>query len=62
MTRGPCGRPMTKPASILLLALAGCASPPPPFSLDVEAALEQSTRERRPLLVLSVVGDLDGRL
>ena len=46
-----------------VLCFAGCASPPPPaFSLDVESAAAQAKREGRPLIVLSVVGELDGRL
>lgn len=54
---------MKKLAIVGLALLAGCASPPPPaFSLSVEAALERAKAEEQPLLVLSVVGELDGRL
>lgn len=51
--------------SFVLLALSacGCASAPPAaFSLSNDAARELAKKERKPLLVLSVVGDLDGRL
>ncbi|MCE9581854.1 MAG: hypothetical protein K8T20_04985 [Planctomycetes bacterium] len=48
---------------LLALVIAGCASPPPPaFSLSQEEARALAKKEGRPLLVLSVVGDLDGRL
>ncbi|MEK7469816.1 MAG: hypothetical protein AAB074_20800 [Planctomycetota bacterium] len=51
-------------ASMLaVLVIGGCASAPPAaFSLGNEAALELAKKERKPLLVLSVVGDLGGRL
>jgi hypothetical protein len=49
--------------SFLILAIAGCASAPPAaFSLSNDAARELAKKEQKPLLVLSVVGDLDGRL
>ena len=44
------------------ILLAGCASRPPAFSLAPEAAAAEARREGRPLMVLSVVGELDGRL
>ena len=51
-------------ATLALFALiaAGCASRPPAFSLSQDAARETAKRDGKPLLVLSVVGDLDGRL
>jgi len=43
--------------------LAGCASPPPaPFVLDAAAAAREARSRGAPLVVLSVVGELDGRL
>lgn len=47
---------------LLAMMLAGCASPPPAFSVPFEEARGIARRDGRPLLVLSVVGDLDGRL
>lgn len=48
--------------AMLALLLAGCASPPPAFSVPFEEARATARRDGLPLLVLSVVGDLDGRL
>jgi uncharacterized lipoprotein YmbA len=48
---------------VISLLLAGCASPPAPaFSLTADRAAIEARARGEPLLVLSVVGDLDRRL
>ncbi|MBI2921110.1 MAG: hypothetical protein HYY18_08510 [Planctomycetes bacterium] len=44
----------------LLAALAGCASPQP-WTLPKDEARSQSTRTGRPMIVLSLLGDLTKR-
>ena len=61
---GKGGIRMVRLAPLLaILVVSGCSSAAPAaFSLGNAAARDLAKKERKPLLVLSVVGDLDGRL
>ena len=55
-------RPVRAAGFFLAVLAAGCASREPAFGVDVSAAGIRARETSRPILVLSLVGELKGKL